>query len=120
MAVTRIFQSAEFFQPNPEGEPIRSVVTESQDAVVVAWFLQPGQVIAPHVHPQGQDTWTILTGKGDYTIESSGTTQAIVSGDVVVAPIGAVHGVKNTGTEPLSFISVVTPADAGYELVTVS
>jgi quercetin dioxygenase-like cupin family protein len=117
MEAMRIFQSAAFFQPTSEGEPVRSVVTESTDAVVVAWFLQPGQVIAPHVHPQGQDTWTILTGMGDYTIDPTGTTQAIVAGDVVVAPIGAVHGVKNTGSEPLSFISVVTPAEAGYKLV---
>ncbi len=119
MNTTRIFKSADSFQPTVEGDPIRSVVTESTDAVVVAWFLLPGQTIAAHIHPHGQDTWTILTGKGDYTIESSGTTQAIVAGDVVVAPIGAVHGVKNVGSEPLSFISVVTPADAGYKLVPV-
>ena len=65
MESTRIFKSAQFFQPTDEGEPIRSVITESQEAVVVAWFLQPGQSIAPHVHPHGQDTWTILTGTGE-------------------------------------------------------
>ena len=39
-------------------------------------------------------------------------------GDVVVAPIGSVHGVFNDGDEPLIFISVVSPATAGYELIT--
>ena len=38
MSATRIFSSSEFFQP-AEGEPIRSVITESRDAVVVAWYV---------------------------------------------------------------------------------
>lgn len=41
----------------------------------------------------------------------------IVAGDVVVARTGNVHGVLNTGDEPLRFISVVSPGSAGYELV---
>ena len=35
MSKTRIFDSSQFFQPD-DGEPIRSVITESKDAVVVA------------------------------------------------------------------------------------
>jgi quercetin dioxygenase-like cupin family protein len=112
----RIFSSAKFFQPNT-GEPIRSVVTESADAVVVAWYLQPGQEIAAHIHPQGQDTWTILSGRGTYYLDRDGTTKSIEAGDVVIAPKGAVHGVVNCHDESLVFISVVSPATAGYELV---
>jgi len=65
MSTTRIFNSSKFFQPT-DGEPIRSVVTESEDAVVVAWYIKPGQEIPAHIHPNGQDTWTVLTGKGEY------------------------------------------------------
>jgi quercetin dioxygenase-like cupin family protein len=111
----RIFPSAKFFQPTDEGEPIRSVVTESEHTVVVAWYLQPGQEIPAHIHPHGQDTWTILAGQGEYYLDRSGSTQSIETGDVVVAPIGSVHGVYNHGNEPLVFISIVTPFDAGYE-----
>jgi quercetin dioxygenase-like cupin family protein len=118
MSANRIFNSYQFFQPT-DGEPIRSVVTQSQDAVVVAWYINPGQEIAAHVHPNGQDTWTILTGKGEYYLDVAGTTKSIVSGDVVVARVGCVHGVFNNGDEPLVFISVVSPADAGYELVSI-
>ncbi len=116
LSMARIFNSSDFFQPT-DGEPIRSVVTESKDAVVVAWHIEPGQEIAAHIHPYGQDTWTILTGKGDYYLDPAGTTQPIVAGDVVVAPMGCVHGVFNNSTEPLVFISVVSPADAGYQLL---
>ena len=117
MALNRIFHSAEFMQPTEgEGEPIRSVVTQSAEAVVVAWHVNPGQRIAAHVHPHGQDTWTVLAGTGEYQLEQNGNSKTISPGCVVVAPIGCVHGVFNGGTEPLVFISVVSPAEAGYEL----
>jgi quercetin dioxygenase-like cupin family protein len=116
MSTTRIFNSSNFFQPT-DGEPIRSVITESKNAVVVAWYVKPGQEISPHIHPNGQDTWTILKGKGEYYLDRAGTKKSIVAGDIVIAEIGCVHGVSNNGNEPLVFISVVTPAEAGYQLV---
>ncbi len=116
MSATRIFNSSEFFQPT-DGEPIRSVITESKDATVVAWYIKPGQEIPAHIHPHGQDTWTILAGQGDYYLDNAGTTKLIVAGDVAIAQIGCVHGVFNNGDQPLIFISVVTPADAGYQLL---
>lgn len=112
----RIFNSSDFFQPTDD-EPIRSVVTESVDAVVVAWYIKPGQEISPHRHPNGQDTWTILSGKGEYFLDTAGSRKSIVAGDVVIAHTGCVHGVFNNGDEPLIFISVVSPSDAGYQLV---
>lgn len=116
MSVQRIFTSSQFFQPS-DGEPIRSVVTESQDAVVVTWYVKPGQEISPHIHPNGQDTWTILSGKGEYFLDEIGTKKPVVAGDIVVAYTGCVHGIVNNGEEPLIFISIVAPADAGYQLV---
>ena len=116
MSTPRLFKSADFLQP-AEGEPIRSVVTQSDEAVIVAWQVQAGQRIAAHVHPHGQDTWTVLSGEGQYQLDDEGTTRTIVAGDVVVAHTGCVHGVYNAGCEPLVFISVVCPADAGYELL---
>ena len=116
MKASRVFNSSEFFQP-ADGEPIRSVVTESKDAVIVAWYVKPGQEIRAHVHPTGQDAWTILSGSGEYYLDSDGAKRTIKPGDVLVAHTGEVHGVLNTGEIPLKFISVVSPADAGYQLV---
>jgi quercetin dioxygenase-like cupin family protein len=103
-------------QPS-DGEPIRSVITQSADATVVAWHIRPGQRIAAHVHPSGQDTWTILSGSGEYLIDADGSTRTIRAGDVVVAHMGQIHGVLNSGTVPLVFVSVVSPLEAGFELV---
>jgi quercetin dioxygenase-like cupin family protein len=115
MTHDRLFHSADHFQPNADEEPIRSVVTSTAEAVIVAWHVAPGQRIASHVHPQGQDTWTVLSGRGDYVVGGDQPPLPIGPGDVLVAPVGAVHGVYNGGTEPLRFISVVSPGEAGYE-----
>ncbi len=117
MSETRIFSSASFFKVAKKA-PVRSVVTQSPEAVVVAWQVEPGQNIPRHIHPNGQDTWTVLSGKGEYYLDDRGTSEPIVAGDVVVAESGCVHGVFNSGDEPLTFISIVTPANAGHEAVT--
>lgn len=114
MNPNRIFHSADFMQPS-DGEPVRSVITKSEHATVVAWHVRPGQQIGAHVHPDGQDTWTILAGNGQYQLDAHGTSRQIVAGDVVVAHRGEVHGVVNTGRQPLVFVSVVCPVDAGFE-----
>lgn len=112
--MTRIFKSTDFFQPT-DNEPVRSVITESKEATVVAWYIKPGQQICAHIHPNGQDTWTILQGRGEYYLDETGNTQSIVAGDIVLAHTGSVHGVFNNGDEPLVFISVVSPSEAGYQ-----
>jgi quercetin dioxygenase-like cupin family protein len=117
MTDNRIFDSAKFIQPS-DGEPIRSVISESPESTVVVWYIQPQQSIPAHIHPQGQDTWTILSGQGEYFLDRAGTTKSIVKGDVAIAPTGSVHGVFNNSNEPLIFISVVSPSTAGYELIT--
>jgi quercetin dioxygenase-like cupin family protein len=81
----------------------------------VAWHVKPGQRIPAHVHPDGQDTWTILSGSGEYLVLSTGETSAIAKGDVLLAHRREVHGVLNTGQEPLIFVSVVSPAASGFE-----
>lgn len=110
----RVFQVAAHLQPN-DGEPIRSVVHETDDAAIVAWTVKPGQRISPHMHPSGQDTWTVILGFGEYQLDASGATVKIAAGDIAVAPAGAVHGVLNTGPLDLVFVSVVSPALSGFQ-----
>lgn len=116
MDVNRIFKSAQFLQPS-DREPIRSVVAATADATVVAWYVRSQQEIPAHCHPHGQDTWTVLSGRGEYYLDREGNTKSIEMGDVVIAPVGAIHGVFNDSDEPLIFISIVSPSEAGYELV---
>jgi quercetin dioxygenase-like cupin family protein len=116
MSDQRIFHSAHCFEPSDD-EPIRSVVATTTDATIVAWHVKAGQTIKPHRHPAGQDTWIVLTGQGDYVINETGQTMPIQAGDIVIARTGDVHGLHNTGQDVCTFISVVAPAQAGYELL---
>ena len=111
----RIYPWADYLKP-ADGEPIRSVVSESPHSVVIAWTVKPGQRITPHVHPAGQDVWTIVAGEGDYIQDKAGTTRPVKAGDVAVARAGEVHGVHNTGAVPLVFVSVVAPVEAGFQI----
>lgn len=44
----RIFPSKEHFVES-DGEPVRSVITSTKEATLVAWVVKPGQKIAPHI-----------------------------------------------------------------------
>ena len=82
----------------------------------VNWTVKPGQRITPRVHPSGTDTWTIVSGQGDYIADLSDTKRPVKAGDVAVARAGEVHGVHNSGAVPLVFIAVVAPVEAGYHV----
>ena len=111
----RIFPIADFLKSSDD-VPVRSVVLETEHATIVAWYVSAGQEIAAHIHPHGQDTWTVLCGNADY-YQGDGKTIKLQAGNIAVAHAGQVHGAKNTDAQqPFIFISVVTPANAGYEL----
>lgn len=114
MESTRVFSFSDRAVAAP-GEPVRTVVLQTEHAAVVAWLVLPGQSIRAHVHPSGQDSWTVLAGEGEYFLDEGGSTTRLRAGDIAVARSGEVHGVRNTGAVPLEFVSVVSPAEAGYE-----
>jgi quercetin dioxygenase-like cupin family protein len=111
---SRLFSVADFIQPSSD-EPIRSVVLETPESVIVVWHVQAGQEIAAHVHPQGQDTWTVLSGEAEY-FQGHGIVGNIKANEIAVAKKGEVHGARTIGDEPFIFVSVVSPSGAGYEL----
>lgn len=110
----RIFSVADYVRPS-DSEPIRSVVLETEDSAIVVWHAHPEQEIAAHVHPHGQDTWTVISGEAEYYL-GSGVTTHLVTGDIAIAKPGQVHGALNIGSVPFIFVSVVAPGNAGFEL----
>jgi quercetin dioxygenase-like cupin family protein len=114
IAEPRLFQVADFIRPSDD-LPIRSVVLETEEAVIIVWYVNPGQEIAAHIHPQGQDTWTVLSGTADY-FQGDEVVSRIKTNDIAVAKPNQVHGAKTVGNSPFIFVSVVAPGDAGYLL----
>ena len=110
MSSQRVFKSSDHMQVS-DGEPIRSVVQESEHSVIVAWHVEPGQTIAAHTHPEGQDTWTILSGHGDYQIDEQGNTVVVTSGDVVVGDGHLGFGIGAQPWQKLRIAKVVKVAN---------
>jgi mannose-6-phosphate isomerase-like protein (cupin superfamily) len=77
---SRIFSVTEYIRPS-DGEPIRSVVLETKDSAVVVWHAHPGQEITAHVHPDGQDTWTVISGEAEY-YQGGGKVAHLKAGDI--------------------------------------
>ncbi|MBA3059682.1 cupin domain-containing protein [Rhodoferax sp.] len=112
---SRIFTVSELTHPS-DGEPILSVVLETVETVIVVYHVLPGQEIAAHVHPHGQDTWTVLSGSAGY-YQGSGVVTKLQAGEIAVAKPGQVHGAINADPEePFIFVSVVAPGNAGFAL----
>ena len=114
----RIFSVSEFAHPtdSADSEPVRSVLLETEESVIIVWYVSPGQEIAAHIHPHGQDTWTVLSGSADYC-QGNNVVTKLKTGEIAVAKPGQVHGAMNTDPEtPFIFVSVVAPGSAGFAL----
>ena len=68
------------------------------------WCLLPEQGIKPHIHA-GDHYWVVLEGEGNYLAEGAEPV-SVKPGVVLVAPAGESHGIENTGSEGLVFVSI--------------
>ena len=76
--------------------------------VAVAWVeVEPGAVQNPHCHAPAQ-VYLIIAGVGRVLVDDE--EQDVQEGDLVYVPPNAMHGVRNTGTKFLTYVSVATPS----------
>jgi mannose-6-phosphate isomerase-like protein (cupin superfamily) len=71
--------------------------------------LAPGAATAPH-HAVTEEIYYILSGAAEMTVGTE--TRAVVPGDAIGVPPGAIHAIRNTGSEELVFLCTCSP---GYE-----
>lgn len=107
------------FLTSREAAPVRdrpglrsSVLLQAGDtpgaALAVTWVeVQPGAEQAPHSHDP-QQVYVIISGTGRMRV--AGELREASRGDLVFVPSGALHGIVNTGTETLAYLSAATPA----------
>lgn len=67
----------------------------------------PGQEHAAHVHADQDKMYVVLEGRGEATVGDE--AGAVAAGDLVFAPAGVSHGLKNTGEENLVVLVVFSP-----------
>ena len=67
----------------------------------------PGQEHAPHVHEDQDKLYYVLSGDGEAQVGEE--SREVSEGDLVLAPAGVPHGLKNTGLVPLVVLVVFAP-----------
>lgn len=67
--------------------------------------LLPGEEVEFHIHTGESESYYIISGRGLY--DDNGKKTEILPGTVTFTPSGSGHGIKNTGSERLTFIALI-------------
>jgi len=87
----------------PENAPDASVT-------ITRVTMEPGSISEPHAHARSEQTWIVERGSGRILLED-GMQSDLQAGDIIRTPPGVPHGIRNTGNEPLVYLSITTPPE---------
>ena len=86
----------------------KSTIFESARLLVGLNAFEPGQEHALHAHAGQDKVYQVIEGEGLFLLE--GRELAMTAGDLLVAPEGIAHGVRNTGGTRLLVLAILAPA----------
>jgi len=89
------------------GKMGKATVYESPRMLVGLNAFEPGQAHALHAHAGMDKMYYVLEGAGHFLLEDR--EMAMHAGDLLVAPDGVPHGIRNTGTNRLLVLAVLAP-----------
>ena len=90
------------------GKMGKSTLFESPRLLVGLNAFEPGQEHALHAHAGQDKVYHVVEGEGLFLLE--GRELAMRPGDLLVAPEGVPHGVRNTGGGRLLVLALLAPA----------
>jgi quercetin dioxygenase-like cupin family protein len=88
----------------------KSTLFESPRLLVGLNAFEPGQVHELHAHAGMDKVYQVLEGEGTFILE--GRELPARAGDLLVAPEGVPHGVRNTGAGRLLVLAILAPGPA--------
>tara|TARA_B100001123_G_scaffold167556_2_gene192903 strand:- start:700 stop:1026 length:327 start_codon:yes stop_codon:yes gene_type:complete len=86
----------------------KSSIFRSDRVMVGLNAFEPGQEHALHAHTGMDKIYHVIEGQGQFLLD--GDDVPMKAGTLLVAPEGAPHGIRNTGTERLLVLAILTPA----------
>jgi quercetin dioxygenase-like cupin family protein len=86
----------------------KATIFESSRLLVGLNGFEPGQEHALHAHAGQDKLYYVLEGEGLFLLAEQELKMA--AGDLLVAPEGVPHGVRNTGDTRLLVLAVLAPA----------
>lgn len=89
-------------------------ITQTENSSIAVWCVKPQQIVQPHFHPDGQDTWIMVRGTLTYYLGNY-ETQILNAGEVALAQKNQIHGAINESNEDAVFVSIYSAPEIGYE-----
>jgi quercetin dioxygenase-like cupin family protein len=86
----------------------KTTIFESPNLLVGLNAFEPGQEHRLHAHAGQDKAYLVVGGAGLFLLD--GEMLPMSAGDLLVAPAGVNHGVRNTGSERLLVVAVLAPA----------
>ena len=86
----------------------KSTIFASTQLLVGLNAFEPGQEHALHAHAGQDKVYHVIEGDGVFLLE--GQQLPMTAGDLLVAPDGVAHGVRNTGSGRLIVLAILAPA----------
>lgn len=93
------------FSPQKMG---KSTIFDSARLLVGLNAFEPGQEHALHAHAGQDKVYLVIEGEGHFLLD--GRELPMTQGDLLVAPEGVEHGVRNTGRGRLIVLAILAPA----------
>jgi quercetin dioxygenase-like cupin family protein len=109
----RIFNLEKIACFSEQGATVTPVI-ETENSSIAVWGVQPQQIVQPHSHPDGQDTWVMLKGTLIYYLGDH-QSQILQQGEVAIAEKNQVHGAINHSQENAIFVSIYSAPKIGYQ-----
>lgn len=86
----------------------KSTLYQSPRLLVGLNAFEPGQAHALHAHEGMDKLYHVVEGEGQFLLD--GRALPMRAGDLLVAPSGVPHGVRNTGGARLLVLVILAPA----------
>jgi mannose-6-phosphate isomerase-like protein (cupin superfamily) len=86
----------------------KSTLFASERLLVGLNAFEPGQSHALHAHAGMDKVYSVVEGEGVFLLD--GRELPMRAGDLLVAPEGVPHGVRNTGHARLLVLAILAPA----------
>ena len=90
------------------GKMGKATLFESARLLVGLNAFEPGQQHALHAHAGQDKVYQVIEGEGLFLLE--GRELPMRAGDLLIAPEGVAHGVRNTGGRRLLVLAILAPA----------
>ena len=98
-----------FANPGYVSEQLLSPHNSTSSRVTITRVtVEPGAINGRHKHAASEQIWIAVTGSGVLLLADN-REAPFQSGQVARFADGDIHGFRNTGTEPFTYISVTSP-----------